>query len=73
MATKRVSRRGAKRLTRKVKKTKSHHPKKGQKSLTHKGRLDFTTKKTSKVFHRKGHDEHKSAKGVKRRPYHKRH
>ena len=28
--------------------------KKGSRSKTHKGRLDFTTKKGSKVFHRKG-------------------
>jgi len=63
---------GSKRVTRKVKKTIRHHPKKGQKSLTHKGRLDFTTKKTSKVFNRKGHYQTKSSKGVKRLPYHKR-
>lgn len=35
-------------------------------SKTHKGQLDFTTKKTSKVFHEKGHWV---AKG--RKPYHK--
>ena len=60
---------GKRRKTKKV----NRHPKKGQKSRTHKGRLDFTTKKTSKVFHRKKHYERKSVKGVKRRPYHKRH
>ena len=63
---------GSKRVTRKVKKTIRHHPKKGHKSLTRKGRLDFTTKKTSKVFNRKSHYQTKSSKGVKRRPYHKR-
>ena len=61
-----------KRVTRKVKKTIRHHPKKGHKSLTRKGRLDFTTIKTSKVFNRKSHYQSKSSKGVKRRPYHKR-
>ena len=63
---------GSKRVTRKVKKTIRNHPKKGQKSLTRKGRLDFTTKKTSKVFNRKSHYQTKSSKGVKRLPYHKR-
>jgi hypothetical protein len=52
--------------------TKRRHPKKGKKSRTHKGRKNFTTKKTSKVFNRKKHYQRKSAKGVKRRPYHKR-
>lgn len=45
------------------------HPTKGMASLTMKGKEDFTTKKTSKVFHRKGHYEDVSAEGVKRRPY----
>ena len=58
---------------------KKHHgkkhggnPKKGQKSKTMKGRKDFTTKKSSKVFNRKGHYQ-KHAKGSRkmRRPYHK--
>jgi len=40
---------------------------KGSRSKTHPGRLDFTTKKTSKVFHRKGHYVRGS-----RRPYHTR-
>ena len=48
-----------------------HHRKKhyhaGSKSKTHKGRKDFTTKKTSKVFHEKHHYVKKG-----RRPYHKR-
>lgn len=32
----------------------SSRNKKGSRSKTHKGRLDFSTKKGSKVFHRKG-------------------
>ncbi len=41
---------------------------KGSRSKTHKGRLNFTTKKGSKVYHRKGHYIRKS-----RKPYtHKR-
>jgi len=55
-----------------TKKRHYKHPKKGRKSRTHKGRKDFTTKKTSKVFHRRKHYRRKSSKGVKRRPYHKR-
>jgi hypothetical protein len=57
---------------RRTKKRHYKHPKKGRKSRTHKGRKDFTTKKSSKVFHRRKHYQRKSAKGVKRRPYHKR-
>lgn len=51
---------------------KYHHPKKGQKSKTMRGKKDFTTKKTSKYFDRKKHRS-KHAKGSKtqRRPYHK--
>ena len=45
------------------------HPKKGQRSRTRKGRLDFTTKKSSRVFNRRGHYQHRSSKGVKRRPF----
>lgn len=46
---------------------------KGSKSRTMKGKKDFTTKKSSKVFNRKGHYQ-KHAQGSKkhRRPYHKR-
>lgn len=47
------------------------HPTKGMASLTMPGKKDFTTKKSSKVFHRKGHYESESADGVKRQPYHK--
>ena len=45
---------------------------KGSKSKTMKGKKDFTTKKSSKVFNRKGHYQ-KHAKGSRkmRRPYHK--
>jgi len=50
-------------------KKKKKHPKKGMKSRTRKGRKDFTTKKTSKVFNRRKHYQRKSAKGKKRRPY----
>ena len=46
------------------------HPTKGMASLTMPGKEDFTTKKTSKVFHRKGHYETESAEGESRRPYH---
>lgn len=55
-----------------AKKTAKKHYKKGSKSKTHKGEKDFTTKKSSKVFNRKGHYQ-KHAKGSKkdRRPYHK--
>ena len=38
--------------------------KKGDKSKTHKGDLDYTTKRGDKDFHQKGHDVKK-----KRRPY----
>jgi hypothetical protein len=44
-------------------------PKKGQKSRTRAGRKDFTTKKSSRKFNRKGHRQSRSARGVKRRPY----
>ena len=47
------------------------HPTKGMASLTMPGKEDFTTKKSSKVFHRKGKYEKVSAEGVKRKPYHK--
>ena len=39
---------------------------KGTRSKTHRGRLNYTTKKGDKVFHRKGHYVRKS-----RRPYKK--
>jgi hypothetical protein len=57
------------RLARKVG-TKKYR--KGSKSKTMKGKKDFTTKKSSKVFNRKGHYQ-KHAKGSRkmRRPYHK--
>ena len=46
--------------------------KKGSPSLTRKGELDFSTKKTSKDFDRKGKRE-KTAQGssIRRRPYSK--
>ena len=54
-----------------IKKVKSDF-KKGSPSKTMKGKLDFTTKKTSKDFDRDGKRE-KTAQGssVKRRPYSK--
>jgi hypothetical protein len=42
--------------------TSGQHPKKGQKSRTRKGELDFTTKKPDKDFHQKGHDIKKKRK-----------
>ena len=59
---------------------KKHHgkkhggnPKKGQKSKTMKGRKDFTTKKTSKLFNRKGHRQsHAQGSKKHRRPFAKR-
>ena len=45
------------------------HPKKGEPSLTRKGRKDFVTHKGDKYYHRKGHRETKNRKGVKGRPY----
>jgi len=44
---------------------------KGSKSKTHKGEKDFTTKKSSKVFHRKGrYSKHPAGTMKKRTPYH---
>ena len=49
------------------------NPKKGQKSKTMKGRKDFTTKKTSKFFNRKGHRQtHAQGSKKHRRPFAKR-
>jgi hypothetical protein len=50
--------------------TRKHrrHPK-GQKSLTMKGRKDFTTKKGNKYYNRRGHRQSKNANGVRGRPY----
>lgn len=54
--------------------TRKHyrHPKKGQRSRTRRGRLDFTTKKSSRVFNRRRHYQRRSSKGAKRRPFHTR-
>ena len=53
-------------------KLRSSRAVKGAKSKTHKGRLDYTTKKGDKVFHRKGHDEKHAAKSkTMRKPYSK--
>ena len=51
---------------------RSRHPKKGQMSRTRAGRRDFTTKKSSTKFNRRGHRQSRSARGVKRRPYSRR-
>lgn len=61
--------RTARKHSRAAKKHSRRHPRKGQKSRTMKGRKDFTTKKTSKYFNRKGHRQNRSAKGTKRRPF----
>ena len=59
-----------KRHSRRAKRGASKSYRKGSKSKTMKGKKDFTTKKSSKVFNRKGHYE-KHAKGSRklRRPY----
>ena len=49
-----------------VKKRKHRGGKKGDKSKTHKGEKDYTTKKSSHVFNEHGHWVRKG-----RRPYHK--
>ena len=43
-------------------KTKKRRSTRGTKSKTHRGRLNYTTKKGSKVFHRKHHYVRKSRK-----------
>ena len=68
---KRAAKKALKRTERKGKKgTRGYR--KGSKSKTMKGKKDFTTKKTSKVFNRRRHYQ-KRAKGsrVIRKPYHK--
>ena len=62
---------GHKRTAKKERKG-THGYRKGSKSKTMKGKKDFTTKKTSKVFNRRRHYQ-KHAKGsrVVRKPYHK--
>ena len=53
-------------------KTAKKHYKKGSKSKTHKGEKDFTTKKSGKVFDRKGHyKRHPEGTKKHRRPYRK--
>ena len=42
---------------------------KGSPSKTHPGRKDFTTKKGSKYYNRRGHRQSRSASGKKGRPY----
>ena len=46
--------------------TRRRRSTKGTRSKTHRGRLNYTTKKGDKVFHRKGHYVRKS-----RKPYRK--
>jgi len=48
---------------------KGQQPTKMMASLTMPGKKDFTTKKTSKVFHRKGHYEKTAADGTRRLPF----
>ena len=64
------SRRAAKKAHKRTERKKAYR--KGSKSKTMKGKKDFTTKKSSTVFNRRGHYQ-KHAKGsrVIRRPYHK--
>jgi hypothetical protein len=64
----------ARRLRKKrgTKRVRFHHPKKGSKSRTRKGRKDFTVKKSSRLFNRRKHRQSRSSRGIKRRPYHKR-
>lgn len=51
-------------------KTAKKHYRKGSRSKTHKGEKDFTTKKSSKVFDRKGHyKRHPRGSKKHRRPY----
>ena len=53
-------------------KTAKKHYKKGSRSKTHKGEQDFTTKKSGKVFDRKGHySRHAQGSRKHRRPYRK--
>ena len=60
---------GGRKRRRTRRRTHYRHPKKGQRSRTRKGRLDFTTKKSSRVFNRRRHYQRRSSKGVKRRPF----
>jgi hypothetical protein len=48
---------------------KGQQPTKMMASLSMPGKKDFTTKKTSKVFHRKGHYEKTAADGTRRLPF----
>ena len=62
---------GRKRTAKKAPKDKKVY-RKGSKSKTMKGKKDFTTKKTSKVFNRrKRYQKHAKGSRVIRRPYHK--
>jgi len=47
------------------------HPRKGSKSRTMKGRKDFSTKKSSKVFNRRSRYQKRSSRGALRRPFRK--
>ena len=58
--------------TRKHRTAKKHHAKKyrkGSKSRTMKGRKDFSTKKSSKVFNRRSRYQRRSSRGALRRPF----
>jgi len=61
--------------TRKHMTAKKHHSRryrKGSKSRTRRGRKDFSTKKSSKVFNRRSRYQRRSSRGMKRRPFSKR-
>lgn len=68
-ASKEVNMGGGRRRRGTRRRTHYRHPKKGQRSRTRRGRLDFTTKKSSRVFNRRRHYQRRSSKGVKRRPF----
>jgi hypothetical protein len=52
--------------------TKKHHSRryrKGSKSRTRRGRKDFSTKRSSKVFNRRSRYQKRSSRGALRRPF----
>ena len=44
---------------------------KGSRSKSRRGRLNYTTKRSSTMFNRRGHRQRRSSRGVKRRPFSK--
>jgi BRCT domain type II-containing protein len=69
---KRAAKKAHKRTAKKAHKKSTRGYRKGSRSKTMRGKKDFSTKKSSKVFNRRRHYQ-KHAKGsrVIRRPYHK--